>query len=170
LCSASESSSCILYLQFSISHNIYVDPHELPHYHRPVKAFNFTHKDAFDIERPEHAIPVRKHEEGAGFVVEVGSVNGCKEVRTSINVPIHLRYANPRSSLDGETAEVIVAPPEAFWTCGGVGTCCTNIHCCHGLTFCLQRRLPLLARRRIPARPRYAFHTPSKSIFRLLRP
>lgn len=117
--SCSNSSSCTFFLKYTISHSIFVDPHELPHHHQPVQAFNFTHHDAFDLEKPEHAI---LSGEVPGFVVEVGRATLCdKVVEFSVDVPIHARYPDPRRSARGGVDDVFVEPPKGFWVCGGTG-------------------------------------------------
>ena len=74
------------------------------------------------MEKPESAISTS--EKDAGFMVEVGKVDGCDgELRTSVDVPFHLRYPDPRSSVRGGVGSVVVDPPKAFWMCKGVGAC-----------------------------------------------
>lgn len=115
-------SSCNLLLQFTIPHSVYVDPHELPHYHHPVHAFNFSDRGAFDIEKPEHAIAGVA--ETSSFWVEVArDVHCADQVTRSIDVPMHLRYPDPRSSKGEERAYVVITPPRGVWICNNSSLC-----------------------------------------------
>ena len=126
----SRPPSCTLHLYFTIPAHLFTDPYELDHRRAH---YTFQRFGGGNLEAPVFApggasgpsallldLTIPEGRRCQDDPVDNDDADGSGSV-LSIEVPLHARYGVPKMA-DDLVDEVLLPPPEAFWTCaqGGV--------------------------------------------------
>jgi hypothetical protein len=133
-----DRSACELYISFHLPSDIFVDPYELDLRKQTYEAYV---EGETNLELPVHEMTGRGQDVLIRIVIpsevetKKAEIEEARGVDIHVDLPLHLRYAQPRRVLKGDEQndKARVPRPDAFWACSPDGTC-LDLAACSELT------------------------------------
>jgi hypothetical protein len=121
------SSNCTLHLYFTLPPLIFIDPYELAHH---AQLYTFKHWGTTNLELPVHAVPQNNSMLLINLKTSLNDDLPCGEIDVGIrvDVPLHLRYGDPRSASDSGYHTADMDWPTGFLVCSKPGPVVCESH------------------------------------------
>lgn len=101
-----KKEGCVLNLRYSLPAEIFIDPYELANY---ASYYSFRYTGSRNLELPVHALDKVQNAELWLTLTE--------EAKDVVDVPLHLRYAEPLEGDEERYRTISISPPEVLLAC-----------------------------------------------------